>query len=79
MLIAYWCPACLTLHGEGAVRHPDVPGGAIRCVTTGAAVKPRAVADDPDDTNYGKPRCRICLAELQSTSSPCPECGTPPV
>ncbi len=78
MLITYWCPACHALHGEGAVRQPDVAGGAVRCATTGAAVKLRGVADDPDDMNYGKPRCRICLSELKNPAAPCPECGTPP-
>ncbi|HEY1174068.1 MAG TPA: hypothetical protein VGH19_22075 [Verrucomicrobiae bacterium] len=79
MIIRYWCPGCHTLHGEGAVRQPGVPGGPVRCAVSGAVVTLRGVADDPDDVDYGKPRCRICLAEIQTPAAPCPECGTPPV
>ena len=66
------------MHNNDGLSMPTEAGEPVRCLRTGVTVRVRGIRDDPDDPQYGTPRCHVCQLELKNRAAPCPECGTQP-
>ena len=66
------------MHNNDGLSMPTEAGEPVRCLKSGVTVRLRGIRDDPDDPQYGIPRCHVCQLELKSPAAPCPECGTQP-
>ncbi|CAG1009274.1 hypothetical protein BURK2_03858 [Burkholderiales bacterium] len=76
MIIVYWCTACRELHGAGEIEFPTPSDEHFRCLSSGQAVLPRGIADDPDDEHYGETRCPLCQRPRGGEAGVCPDCGS---
>jgi hypothetical protein len=80
MIVLFWCSTCRSLYDPGAVLFTDDAGATMitpRCARCSQPVEFRGIPDDPDDPQYGLPRCATCRGEVRASSRFCPRCGAP--
>jgi hypothetical protein len=79
MIILFWCPGCRALYGPSDVASTDVAQATManpRCRRCNRPVEFRGIPDDPDDPQYGLPRCPTCRGQIRASSRFCTQCGT---